>query len=37
MNVHNYTLTYGPFGRKSIFEVISGNLHVCAPNYAFSI
>ena len=37
MNVHNYTLTYGPFGRKRIFEVISGNLYVYAPDYTFSI
>ena len=24
--------TYGPFDRKRVFGVISGNLRVCAPN-----
>ena len=30
---HCRMIILGPFDRKRVFGVISGNLHVCAPNY----
>ena len=30
---HSVEIYYGPFDRKWVFGVISGNLHVYAPNY----
>ena len=30
---HDFSLLFGPFDRKWVFGVISGNLHVYAPNY----